>query len=53
MVMRVSSDPAESTSTLPLCFEELVELGEELPQPVTASPMQAMDARAAIGMARR
>jgi len=39
---------------LPLCFEDevVVELGE-LPQPVTASPMQAMDARAAIGMARR
>ncbi|HUC24855.1 MAG TPA: hypothetical protein VMA73_19250 [Streptosporangiaceae bacterium] len=53
--MRVSSDPAESTSTLPLCFEEeeLVELGEELPQAATASPMQAMDASAAIGFARR
>jgi hypothetical protein len=52
--MRVSSDPAEYTSTFPLCIE-LVEVlaGEELPQAVTASPMQAMERHAAICAPRR
>jgi hypothetical protein len=52
LVIKVSRDPAEKTSTTPLCFE-VVELGGldvvvvELPQAVTASPMQATDTRAA------
>jgi hypothetical protein len=56
LVIKVSSDPAENTSTSPLCFV-LVELGfgvvEELLQPATASPMQAIDANAAICAPRR
>jgi hypothetical protein len=47
--------------TLPLCLAlvelvalaELDELGEELPQPAAASPMQATDAKAAICAPRR
>jgi hypothetical protein len=61
LVIRVSRDPAESTSTSPLglALAELVELEEmeeeeeELLQPVAASPTQAMDTNAAICAPRR
>jgi hypothetical protein len=66
LVIRVSRDPAESTSTspLPLALAELgellAELGEvaeveeeELLQPVAATPAQAIDTHAAIIAPRR
>jgi hypothetical protein len=73
LVIRVSREPAEKTSTSPLGralgeleaaalaelegaaeeLEELEELEEELLQPAAASPMQEINASAAICTPRR
>jgi hypothetical protein len=69
LVIRVSREPAENTSTSPLgralgleaaalaelegAAEELEELEEELLQPAAASPMQEINASAAICTPRR
>jgi hypothetical protein len=68
LVIRVSRDPAENTSTSPLglALAELEEealagvdevdegvLEEELLQPAVTSPMQAIDTNAAICVLRR
>jgi hypothetical protein len=58
--MRVSSEPAENTSTSPLGLAlaeleelgELVALGVVLLQPAMASPTQAIDANAPISAPR-
>jgi hypothetical protein len=62
LVIRVSRDPAENTKTSPLGFAlevadaeeegvllEVVELEDELLQPATAMPVQAMASRATTG----
>jgi hypothetical protein len=70
LVIRVSREPAENTSTSPLgsalgeleaaalaeveaAAAELEELEEELLQPAAASPMQEINANAAICTPRR
>jgi hypothetical protein len=70
LVIRVSREPAENTSTSPLgralgeleaaalaelegAAEELEELEEELLQPAAVSPMQEINASAAICPPRR
>jgi hypothetical protein len=63
LVIRVSSEPAENTKTSPLgialevaeavadgvVLEDVVLLEDELLQPATATPVQAMASRATIG----